>query len=76
MENGIVSEFLIGDDYNKLTKEKNYNCHIGRINDVFYSPDKNLILSVGKDKCLLNHCTETGRILSKFIANSSCTCIQ
>lgn len=57
MEDGTITEFLIGEDYNKLTKEKNYNAHIGRINDVFYSHDDNLILSVGKDKNLHRHCT-------------------
>jgi len=76
MENGQVTEFLIGDDYNKLNKEKNYPAHIGRVNDVYYSPQSNMILSVGKDKCLHRYCTETGRKLSTFIANSPCTCIQ
>lgn len=76
MENGSITEFLIGEDYNKLIREKNYLAHTGRINDVFYSPENNLILSVGKDKCLHRHCTETGRKLSTFVANSACTCIQ
>ena len=76
MENGSITEFLIGEDYNKLIKEKNYLAHAGRVNDVFYSPANNLILSVGKDKTLNHHCTETGRRLGSFIANSPCTCIQ
>ena len=76
MDNGSVTEFLVADDYNRMTQTRCYVAHQGRVAQVVFSPDTEWLLSVAKDKFLYIHCTETGRRLIGYPESAVCTSLQ
>ncbi|RWS31561.1 WD repeat and FYVE domain-containing protein 2-like protein [Leptotrombidium deliense] len=76
MENGSISEFIVADDFNRITHERNYLAHQARITAVIFSIRTEWVLSVGYDKYFNWHCSETGRRLGGFQCNSWCTALQ
>jgi hypothetical protein len=76
MDNGSVSQFKIGDDFNKLTFERNFMLHTGRVTDLHFWPQRRILLSVGKDKNFVCTCAESGRQLAAFACTAPCTALQ
>lgn len=76
MENGLISEFLVADDYNKITFRRNYLAHAEHVTGLIFSLFNEWILSVSRDKSFCWHCSETGRKLGSFQCNSWCTALQ
>ncbi|KAI1285878.1 WD repeat and FYVE domain-containing protein 2 [Halotydeus destructor] len=76
MENGSISEFQVADDYNKMTHSRNYMAHQGRVTQVVFSIMTEWVLSTGRDKSFVWHCSETGRRLGGFQSNTWCTALQ
>ena len=76
MDNGSISEFTIGEDFNKLTFERNFLQHTGRVMDLYYSSSHRWIVSVGKDKIFTWLCAETGRRLGNYVCSAPCTSLQ
>lgn len=76
MENGSVSEFLVAEDFNRITHQRNYLAHQARVTDVVFSIITEWVLSVGRDKYFNWHDSETGRRLGGFQCSSWCTALQ
>lgn len=76
MENGSISEFLVSEDLNKMTHQRNYLAHQARVTGVIFSVITEWVLSVGRDKYFQWHCSESGRRLGGFQCNAWCTAIQ
>lgn len=73
---GIIMEFKVGDDYNKVQHVRDYPAHTGRVNAVLLV-DENILLSCGSDKCFQINCTETGqRLTGGYQLNTSGSCLQ
>lgn len=73
---GVIMEFKVGDDYNKIQHTRDYSAHTGRVASVHLVEEKDILLSCGADKCFQLHCTETGRRLMGYQLNASGSCIQ
>lgn len=76
MDNGAISEFKVADDYNRINHQRNYIAHQFRVTSVLFSIMTEWVLSVGRDKFLFWHCSETGRRLGNFLCNNPCTALQ
>lgn len=63
MDTGIVSEFILAEDYNKMTPTKNYQAHQGRVTVVLFVLEMEWVLSTGVDKNFTWHCSESGQRL-------------
>jgi len=50
LDKGMISEFQLSPDFNKIDKLKDYPAHKGSVTGLYYSPDKEWILSCGADK--------------------------
>ncbi|KAG0429126.1 hypothetical protein HPB47_023933 [Ixodes persulcatus] len=76
MDNGSISEFLVADDFNKMTHQRNYLAHQGKVVGIVFSLIAEWVLSVARDKYFQWHCSETGRRLGGFQCNAWCTALQ
>ena len=76
MENGSISEFQVADDYNRITHIRNYLAHQAKVSGITFSITTEWLLSVGYDKYINWHCSETGRRLGGFLCNTWCTALQ
>ena len=50
LETGMISEFALADDYNRMDHVRDYHAHQSRVTGLHFAPEQNWILSVGKDK--------------------------
>ncbi len=50
LETGIVSEFVLSEDLNRLDHIRDYHAHQSRVTAVCYSSNHKWLLSVGKDR--------------------------
>jgi len=76
MDNGSISEFLVAEDYNRITHTRNYLAHQARVTSVVFSIMTEWVLSVGRDKFFQWHCSESGRRLGGVECASWCTALQ
>jgi len=76
LETGIVVEFELSEDCNRLDHVKDYHAHTQRVTGVYYSAAKKWLLSCAKDKYFQFHCTGTGRRLGGYLCNAACTTID
>jgi len=77
LETGVVAEFHLSDDCNRLDHVKDYHAHTAnRVTGVHYSAPKKWLLSCAKDKYFQFHCTGTGRRLGGYLCNAACTTID
>ncbi|EDV21990.1 uncharacterized protein TRIADDRAFT_29458 [Trichoplax adhaerens] len=76
IETGLISEFELSEDFNKITHKRDYAAHSGRVNGIIYSPNLNWLLSVSRDKYMQWHCCETGRRLGGYQANAWCIALE
>uniref|UniRef100_A0A8K9UI06 FYVE-type domain-containing protein n=1 Tax=Oncorhynchus mykiss TaxID=8022 RepID=A0A8K9UI06_ONCMY len=66
MENGIISEFILSEDYNKMTPAQTYQAHQGRVTVVLFVLEMEWVLSTGQDKNFTWHCSESGTQLGLY----------
>ncbi|KAL8595582.1 WD repeat and FYVE domain-containing protein 2 [Nucella lapillus] len=76
MDNGTFSEFLMEDDFNRMTHKRDFIAHQGRVTAVKFSLGCEWVLSCGKDKYFQWHCSESGKRLGGFQAVSWCLCLE
>lgn len=76
MENGLITEFHVADDYNKLTFQKNYISHSDQVNGLLFSLPSEWLLSVSRDKFFCWYCAETARRIGGYLCGSCCTAVQ
>jgi len=60
-EGGLVSEFVLAEDFNRMEHRRDYLAHQAGVAQVEYCPKQKWLLSAGKDKYFQFHCTDTGR---------------
>ncbi|XP_022207736.2 WD repeat and FYVE domain-containing protein 2 [Nilaparvata lugens] len=65
-ENGIISEFRLEEDFNRMNLVRDIIAHQGRVTAIHFSLTLDWLLSIGRDKIFYLHCTETGRAISNF----------
>ncbi|XP_073086173.1 WD repeat and FYVE domain-containing protein 2 isoform X3 [Manis javanica] len=56
-------EFILSEDYNKMTPVKNYQAHQSRVTMLLFVLELEWVLSTGHDKQFVWHCSESGRRL-------------
>ncbi|KAK6315242.1 hypothetical protein J4Q44_G00147710 [Coregonus suidteri] len=66
MENGTISEFILSEDYNKMTPAQTYLAHQGRVTVVLFVLEMEWVLSTGQDKNFTWHCSESGTQLGLY----------
>ncbi|XP_013069736.2 WD repeat and FYVE domain-containing protein 2-like isoform X1 [Biomphalaria glabrata] len=75
-DNGTISEFEITEDYNRLIHRRDYIAHQSRVTSVKFCLSWESVLSCGKDKYFMWHCSETGRRFCGYQANAMCLCLE
>ncbi|XP_059172712.1 WD repeat and FYVE domain-containing protein 2-like isoform X2 [Physella acuta] len=75
-DNGTITEFELTEDYNRLIHHRDYIAHQNRVTAVRFSLSCEWVLSCGKDKYFMWHCSETGRRLCGYQANAMCLCLE
>ncbi|XP_002163345.2 WD repeat and FYVE domain-containing protein 2 isoform X1 [Hydra vulgaris] len=73
---GMIQEYDLSNDCNKLVLRRSYSAHTSNVNTVLFTLDYNWILSCGNDKYFQWHCTKTGKRLGGYGAKSHCNCLQ
>ncbi|KAK1797522.1 hypothetical protein P4O66_000815 [Electrophorus voltai] len=66
MDNGVVSEFILSEDYNKMTPARTYQAHQGGVTVVLFVLEMEWVLSTGQDKSFTWHCSESGQQLGTY----------
>ncbi|OBS70249.1 hypothetical protein A6R68_01209, partial [Neotoma lepida] len=59
-------EFILSEDYNKMTPVKNYQAHQSRVTMVLFVLELEWVLSTGQDKQFAWHCSESGQRLGCY----------
>uniref|UniRef100_A0A8D0BP28 WD repeat and FYVE domain containing 2 n=1 Tax=Salvator merianae TaxID=96440 RepID=A0A8D0BP28_SALMN len=73
LDSGAISEFILSEDYNKMTPIKSYQAHQSRVMMVLFVLEMEWILSVGQDKYFTWHCSESGQRLGSYrISSGAC----
>jgi len=75
LESGVVEEFTVARDYNRMDSVRVYHAHQGRVTDTIFTSKTSWILSSGRDKYFHFHCANTGRRLGGYLCNAWCTSI-
>ncbi|XP_061089846.1 WD repeat and FYVE domain-containing protein 2 isoform X2 [Conger conger] len=70
MDTGEVSEFILSEDYNKMTPALSYQAHQGRVTVVLFVLEMEWVLSTGQDKSFTWHCSESGQQLGSYRTTS------
>ena len=76
LDNGYISEFSLANDYNRIKLIKNYCAHQGRVKEVLFSLECELVLSIGRDKYFAWHCSERGNRINVYLCKFACTALQ
>ncbi|KAJ8246750.1 hypothetical protein GJAV_G00254990 [Gymnothorax javanicus] len=63
MDSGEISEFILSEDYNKMTPALSYQAHQGRVTVVLFVLEMEWVLSAGQDRSFTWHCSESGQRL-------------
>ncbi len=50
LDSGLVSEFILAEDYNRMDHKRDYMAHQSRVTAVAYCQDNKWLLSCSKDK--------------------------
>ncbi|CAL1543265.1 unnamed protein product [Lymnaea stagnalis] len=75
-DNGTITEFELTEDYNRLIHRRDFIAHQSRVTGIRFSLSCEWVLSCGKDKYFIWHCSETGRRLCGYQANAMCLCLE
>ncbi|KPM06788.1 WD repeat and FYVE domain-containing protein 2-like protein [Sarcoptes scabiei] len=76
LENGYISEFSLSEDFNRIKLIKNYAAHQNKIKALLFSLDTEWLLSIGRDKYFIWHCSERGQRLGAYFCQHICTALQ
>src|SRR5699024_6813511 len=76
LDNGYISEFSVANDYNRVKLIKNYAAHQGRVKSALFSLDTEWLLSIGRDKYFVWHCSERGHRIGNYLCQFACTALQ
>ncbi|XP_029968611.1 WD repeat and FYVE domain-containing protein 2 [Salarias fasciatus] len=60
---GTICEFILSEDYNKMTPALTYQAHQGRVTVVLLVLEMEWLLSAGQDRSFSWHCSESGQPL-------------
>ncbi|XP_063967362.1 WD repeat and FYVE domain-containing protein 2-like isoform X1 [Lytechinus pictus] len=75
-DSGIISEFSLSEDYNRLLFRRDYSAHSSLVTGIIFSLVAEFVLSVGRDKYFQWHCSESGRRLGGFRLDAWGTAVQ
>jgi WD40 repeat protein len=75
-ETGLIIEFEVAEDFNSLNHCRDYYAHNGGVSGLVFCLSAEWVLSVGRDKCLVWHCSETGKRLGSYTVGAWCTSLQ
>jgi len=73
LETGVVEEFILARDSNRIDSQRLYHAHTSRVCSVVVSSVRGWLLSCGSDKYFHFHCTSTGRRLGGYLCAAWCT---
>ena len=76
MNNGYISEFTVADDYNRIKLVKNFTAHQGRVKEVLFSLEAEMVLSIGSDKYFIWYCSERGNRIGSYMCKFVCSALQ
>lgn len=76
LENGSINEFVLEQDYNRMTGMREYLAHQARVSGVIYAPNCEWVLSIGRDKLFQLHCSNTGKKLGSYQTDAWYTALQ
>uniref|UniRef100_A0AAX7UFH0 FYVE-type domain-containing protein n=1 Tax=Astatotilapia calliptera TaxID=8154 RepID=A0AAX7UFH0_ASTCA len=62
----LFQEFVLSEDYNKMTPARTYQAHQGRVTVVLFVLEMEWLLSTGQDKNFTWHCSESGQLLGTY----------
>uniref|UniRef100_A0A3P8V3F0 WD repeat and FYVE domain containing 2 n=1 Tax=Cynoglossus semilaevis TaxID=244447 RepID=A0A3P8V3F0_CYNSE len=66
MDTGVICEFILSEDYNKITPACTYQAHQGKVTVVLFVLEMEWLLSTGQDKNFTWHCSESGQQLGTY----------
>ncbi|KAM8855094.1 WD repeat and FYVE domain-containing protein 2 isoform 2-T2 [Spinachia spinachia] len=66
MDTGSICEFILSEDYNKMTPAGTYQAHQGRVTVVLFVLEMEWLLSTGQDKNFNWLCSESGQQLGTY----------
>ncbi|XP_029426415.1 WD repeat and FYVE domain-containing protein 2 isoform X2 [Nannospalax galili] len=69
-------EFILSEDYNKMTPVKNYQAHQSRVTMILFVLELEWVLSTGQDKQFAWHCSESGQRLGVYRTNAVASGLQ
>jgi hypothetical protein len=72
---GVLQEFTLAPDFNRMTPVRNYPAHQARVTSIHFALICEWVLSIGRDKMFQYHCSETGRRLGTFQSEAWCTAL-
>lgn len=73
LSSGVIIEFLLSEDYNRMDRKLVVSAHSGYIEDIVYCSENDWLLSCGRDKYLKWHCCQTGKLLGSLRTSAWCT---
>ncbi|XP_031511717.1 WD repeat and FYVE domain-containing protein 2 isoform X3 [Papio anubis] len=76
LDNGTISEFILSEDYNKMTSVKNYQAHQSRVTMILFVLELEWVLSTGQDKQFAWHCSESGQRLGGYRTSAVASGLQ
>ncbi|XP_042764658.1 WD repeat and FYVE domain-containing protein 2 isoform X1 [Panthera leo] len=76
LDNGTISEFILSEDYNKMTPVKNYQAHQSRVTMILFVLELEWVLSTGQDKQFAWHCSESGQRLGGYRTSAVASGLQ
>lgn len=75
-DNGAIVEFLMAEDFNKMTYVKTYPAHQHRVSAIMFSPENEWVISTGHDKYLSWMCTRSGCLQGRHCFSAWASCLQ
>ncbi|XP_017589155.1 PREDICTED: WD repeat and FYVE domain-containing protein 2 [Corvus brachyrhynchos] len=76
LDNGTISEFILSEDYNKMTLVKSYQAHQSRVIMILFVLEMEWVLSTGQDKHFTWHCSESGQRLGGYRTSAGACGLQ
>ncbi|ESN94003.1 hypothetical protein HELRODRAFT_193868 [Helobdella robusta] len=76
LESGVVMEFKVAEDYNKLSHVKNYAGHTAKVTCVTYISANQQIVTCSSDRCVVCFSCQSGTMLAAYQHISFCTSLQ
>lgn len=76
LDNGTINEFILEQDYNRMTAMREYPAHQARVTGVVFASNNEWVLSIGRDKLFQLHSSETGQRLGSYQTDAWYTALQ